>query len=125
MADRMTDKPTHTQLAAERGPTGHTEHDVASARSVSAGVVSLVTGGLGVVAGIIPLLGAGAVLLALVALAFGLPSLRHGPSAAGFRYARLGVVLAVVAIIVGVINLGIQLDWFDYFTTPASLGPLG
>lgn len=112
---RSTSQPqTQTQLAQERGPTGNIQHDGPSQSSVS-GTVAVVVGVPAVIVGIIPKLGVGALILAAVALAAGIPSLRHGRASPGFSRARLGVVLAVVAVIIGVLNIGIQLDWFDFF----------
>jgi lysylphosphatidylglycerol synthetase-like protein (DUF2156 family) len=121
MANR-TQETTHTRLAAEHGPTGHTQHDGDSARSAGMGMASLVAGALGVVAGIVPKLGVAALILAVVAFAAGIPSMRHGTRAAGFRYARIGVVLAVIAVLLGVLNVAIQIELFDYFTTGDTTG---
>lgn len=117
MADTSTHQTTHTRLAARRGPQGHTKHDGEGARSATMGVTSLATGALGVVAGIVPLLGVVALVLAGAAFATGVPPMRDGHQAPGYRYARIGIVLAVIAVLLGAINLAIQLDLFNYFTT--------
>lgn len=111
---RSTEHRTQTQIAEELGPTGNTHHD--GGGSSVAGTAAVVVGVLGVIAGIIPKLGVGALILAVVALLAGIPTMRQGPRAAGFSRARLGVVLAVVAIVLGVLNIAIQLDVFNYFT---------
>jgi hypothetical protein len=77
---------------------------------------SVVTGALGLVAGFIPGLWIVALVLAGVALATGLPTMRHGRDATGYGAARIGVALAVAAAVVGLLNLGIWYDAFDYFT---------
>lgn len=118
MARPTTSHRTQTQLAGERGPTGNIRHDDASASSIGA-TVAVVAGVLAVIAGIIPELGVGALILAAVALVAGISSLRRGRGAPGFGRARFGVVLAVVAAILGVLNIGIQMDLFDYFNPDA------
>lgn len=117
MADSTTPPRTRTEQAERHGPTGHTVPDGSTAHSSGMGMVSAVTGGLGVAVGLIPLAGAGALILAVIAFATGAPSLRRGRAASGYATARIGVVLGLVALVVGVLNIGIQLDWFTYFTT--------
>lgn len=105
---------TQTELAQHRGPTGNIEHDDSSSSKIAA-TVAVVTGVLGAIAGIIPKVGVLAIILGLVALVAGISAVRHGPAAPGFSRGRIGVALAVAALVLGVINIGIQLDWFDYF----------
>ena len=114
MADQ-THQRTQTELAQERGPTGNIQHD-GGAASATAATVAVVSGALGVIAGIIPRLGVGALILAVVALVAGVPAMRRGDRASSSR-ARIGVVLAVAAIVLGAVNIAIQLDAFNYFTT--------
>lgn len=117
MADSTQAPRTHTEMAERQGPTGNTAADGDTARSSGMGMVSAVTGGLGVAVGLIPRAGAFALILAVVALAAGIPSMREGRSAPGFATGRIGVLLGALALVVGILNIGIQLDWFTYFTT--------
>ena len=112
---RSTPHRTQTQIAEHGGPTGNTQQD-GGASSV-ASTVAVVTGALGVVAGIVPKLGVGALILAVIALVSGVPVMRGGRHGPDFGRARTGVVLAVIAIVLGLLNLAIQLDVFDYFTS--------
>lgn len=116
MARPSAPNRTQTELAQQRGPTGNIQHD-SGAGSRAAGTIAVIAGVLGVLAGIIPNLGVGAVILAVVALVAGIPTMHHGQSHPGFKRARAGVVLAVIAIVLGVLNIAIQGDAFDYFTT--------
>lgn len=114
MADR-THQRTQTDIAQERGPTGNVEHDGGDATSSIAATVAVVAGVLAVVAGIIPRLGVGALILAAVALLTGVPAMRRRDATSS--RARTGVALAVVAVVLGAVNIAIQLDAFNYFTT--------
>lgn len=114
---RDTPHRTQTEIAQDRGPTGNTQHDDAAAASSIAATVAVVTGALGVIVGIIPKLGVGALILAAIALVAGVPATRSGRRAPTFSRARTGVVLAVIAVVLGILNIAIQLDVFDYFTT--------
>ena len=114
----MADQPhprTHTEIASERGPTGNTQYDDHTATSMG-GTVAVVCGALGVIAGIIPRLGVGAVILAVIALVAGVPAMRGDRESSASKRARIGVFLAVAALVLGALNIAIQLDLFDYFT---------
>lgn len=117
MARSRTDQTTHTQLAAQHGPKGHTQYDGDGARSAVAGVTSIVLGGIGIMAGIVPRLGVIAIVLAAVTLMIALPAIRTGRDAPGHRYARVGAALGVVALLLGAVNIAIQLELFNDFTT--------
>lgn len=106
---------THTDIAQDRGPTGNTQYDGGGATSSIAATVAVVAGALAVIAGIIPKLGVGALILAAVALLTGVPAM--GRRDATSSRARIGVLLAVVAVLLGAVNIAIQLDAFNYFTT--------
>ena len=114
MAD-PTHQRTQTEIAEEQGPTGNTHHDGGDATSSMAATVAVVAGALAVVAGIIPKLGVGALILAAVALLTGVPAMRRKDATSS--RARIGVILAVVAVVLGAVNIAIQLDAFNYFTT--------
>lgn len=116
MPDPQRDRPlTETRLAQERGPAGH--HADSDGRSGLA-TASVVTGGLGAVIALIPAFWTVALPLAAVALVTGLLVVRDGASTPGYRTARIGVVLGIVAGVLGVLNLAINLDVFDYFSDP-------
>lgn len=114
MAD-STHERTQTEIAEERGPIGNTRHDGGDATSSMAATVAVAAGALGVVAGIIPRLGVGALILAAVALFTGVPAMRRRDATSS--RARIGVVLAVIAVVLGALNVAIQIDAFNYFTT--------
>jgi len=117
---------THTDTDGTSTPAGFTARDTPSPGSHAAadrrrragvgGVGAVVAGGLGAIAGFIPRLGVLAVALGLVALASGAGRARADEPGTGRQVARVGVALAVVAIVVGVVNIAIQLDLFAYFT---------
>jgi formate-dependent nitrite reductase membrane component NrfD len=69
----------------------------------------MIAGALGVVAAILPRLGALALLLAAIAICAGVPAMRRGPQAACFPYARAGVVLGMISVLLGFISLAMQL----------------
>ncbi|MCO8126106.1 hypothetical protein NHL50_02670 [Acidimicrobiia bacterium EGI L10123] len=73
------------------------------------GLVSLLAGGAGVVVATLPGLGLLALALAALAIASGVPAMRKGPGAASFSKARTGVVLGMIAVLLGVISLAMQL----------------
>lgn len=112
---------THTQEAEERGPRGHTAHSATTATKTTLTTVATVLGLLGVVAGVVPGLWILALPIGVVTLAVAEPVRRRGPGTAGHRSARAAVVLAVVALALGVINLGISVELFDYFTVDGAL----
>ena len=58
-----------------------------------------------------------AVVLAVATLMLALPAIRTGRGAPGHRYARIGGALGVVALLLGAVNIAIQLELFNYFTT--------
>jgi formate-dependent nitrite reductase membrane component NrfD len=59
-----------------------------------------------------------AFVLAAVALVTGLLVVRQGPAAPGYRTARTGVALGIIAAVLGALNLAIDLEAFDYFSDP-------
>lgn len=73
------------------------------------GMVSFVAGATGVVAGTAPIPGVIALLLAALAIGLGVPSMRRGPRAASYSYARMGVVLGMIAALLGFLSLALQL----------------
>ena len=116
MADTPRDRPlTETRLAQERGPEGH--HGPGDGRSALA-TASVITGGLGAVIALVPAFWTVALPLAVVALVAGLIVVRQGPAAHGYRTARIGVGLGIAAAVLGVLNLAINLDVFNYFSNP-------
>lgn len=102
----MTDTTQH-RLEAPARPAEATERDAAG--SSMRGLLSLGAGGLGVVFATLPALGIVALLLAGVAIGVGVPVMRRGPHAPGFPYARVGVVLGMIAVLLGFLSLAIQL----------------
>jgi hypothetical protein len=75
-------------------------------------VAALVCGIVGVVIGLIPILGIGALALGLVAVVLGFISWRRG-KAAGRKQGRAGIILGVVAIVLSVIGMVIVSNAFD------------
>jgi len=73
------------------------------------GLVSLLAGGAGVVVATLPRLGLLALALAALAIATGVPAMREGPGASCFSKARTGVVLGMIAVLLGVVSLAMQL----------------
>lgn len=73
------------------------------------GVASLVAGAAGIVAAILPGLGILALALAAVAIGTGVPAMRQGPGARCFPHARIGVVLGMIAVLLGFLSLAVQL----------------
>lgn len=80
------------------------------------GVGSVTAGGLGAAVAVIPRLGVIALVLGVVAFAVGVPALRSGSGTASRKYARFGIVLALTALVLGLLNLAIQAELFNYFT---------
>lgn len=78
-------------------------------RSPRHGFVSLGAGALGVVAATLPSMGLVALVLAAVAIGVGVPVMRRGPGVASFPFARVGVVLGMIAVLVGVLSVAMQL----------------
>lgn len=93
------DAPASLAEAPQRGAAG----------SSTRGLVSLGAGGLGVVFATLPALGIVALLFAGVAIGVGVAAMRLGPRAPGFPFARVGVVLGMIAVLLGFISLAIQL----------------
>lgn len=73
------------------------------------GLVSLLAGGVGVVVATLPSLGLLALALAALALATGVPAMRRGPRSRCFSTARTGVVLGMIAVLLGFVSLAMQL----------------
>jgi len=73
------------------------------------GTVSAAAGAAGVVVGILPLVGVSALLLAAVAIGTGVPAMRSGPEGVGFHRGRTGVVLGMIAVVVGLASLAAEL----------------
>lgn len=103
----MTDTTQHRSEAPARSAGVTSERDPAG--SSTRGLVSLGSGGLGVVFATLPALGIVALLLGGVAIGVGVPAMRRGPRAPGFPLARVGVVLGMIAVLLGFVSLAIQL----------------
>lgn len=73
------------------------------------GLVSLFAGAAGVVFAILPSLGVVALALAALAIGSGVPAMRKGPDTAAFPLARTGVVLGMIAVLLGFLSLAMQL----------------
>lgn len=86
-------------------------------------IVSVVLGAFGVLAAFIPGLFWVAWLLGAVAIAVSLPVLRRGRAAPSHGLARVAFGAGLLAIVIGVLNLGITADWFTYFTTDDAHAP--
>ncbi len=100
-----------TQHHAGSAP-GHSHGRVApdaAVRSSGHGLVSFAAGALGVVAAILPSMGIVALVLAAVAIGVGVPVMRRGPQAASFAFARVGVVLGMISVLIGVLSVAMQL----------------
>lgn len=80
-----------------------------STGSSARGLVSAGAGATSVVVAILPSLGLLALLLAGVAIGAGVHVMRRGPGAAGFRFARVGVVLGMIGVLLGFLSLAMQL----------------
>ena len=81
----------------------------AERRSPAHGLVSLAAGAFGVVAATLPSMGLVALLLAAVAIGVGVPVMRRGPGVPAFPFARVGVVLGMISVLLGVLSVVIQL----------------
>lgn len=92
-------------------------------RSNAAAKIGAISGAVGVIAAFIPGLFFVAWLLGAVAIAAGLPTFRRGRGESDYGTARFAVVAGALALVFGVVNLGIVLDWFTYFTTEGAVGP--
>lgn len=73
------------------------------------GVVSLGAGAASVVVAVLPSLGLLALLLAGAAIAVGVRVMRRGARTAAFPFARLGVVLGMIGVLLGFVSLAMQL----------------
>ena len=92
-------------------------------RSNTATKIGAICGAIGVVFAFIPGLFFVAWLLGAIAVAAGLPTFRRGRTASDYGTARFAVVAGALALVFGVVNLGIVLDWFTFFTTGTAVGP--
>lgn len=72
------------------------------------GVVSLGAGAAGILFAVLPGLGLLALALAAVAIGTGVPAMRQGPHAPCFPYARIGLVLGMIAVLLGFLSLAVQ-----------------
>lgn len=81
----------------------------------TAAVIAVIVGVMAVVAGFIPGFFWAAWLLGVIAIVASLPALRQGPAAPSHTLARVAAGAGALALIVGLLNLGITLEWFDYF----------
>jgi hypothetical protein len=103
---------THHRIGTRPGPV---DRPLARTRrpdptdSPFRGHVSLAAGALAVVVAILPSLGVVALALAGVAIGTGVPVMRRGPGTAAFPSARVGVVLGMIGVLLGVISLAMQL----------------
>ena len=104
MADPTTQARDLTEVGAEDdGPAR------AAAPSRRPGLVSMLSGGAGVVVAVLPSLGLLALALAAIAIGTGVPAMRRGTRAPCFPTARTGVVLGMIAALVGAVSLAMQL----------------
>lgn len=94
---RRTTEARPDGLADGRGPTR------------TRGLISLGAGAAGIVAAILPGLGLLALALAAASIGVGVPAMRQGPAAPCFSSARLGVVLGMIAVLLGFLSLAMQL----------------
>lgn len=100
MADSTTQHRTGAELDREGG---------APACGIrSRGMVSLLAGAAGVVVAVLPALGMVALALAALAIGTGVPAMRKGPGTACFPFARTGVVLGMIAVLLGFLSLAMQ-----------------
>ena len=98
----------------ERARTGLDPDEGAPARVIGVvrrrpGLVSLAAGGTGIVVALLPGLGLLALALAALSIGAGVPGMRRGPDAVCFPYARTGVVLGMIAVLLGFVSLAMQL----------------
>ena len=107
MADPTTQQRTRTGVDPAGGD--RTDTPGRDPRSRTPGVVSLLAGAGGVVAAIPPGLGVAAVALAVLAVVSGVPAMREGPSSPCYSFARTGVVLGMIAALLGFLSLAMQL----------------
>ena len=85
-------------------------------------VLGLIAGVLGVMAGLIPGLFWLAWILGAIAIAVALPARRRGPADPSHGLSRIVLGAGVAALVLGLINLGIAVDGFNYFTTGDETG---
>lgn len=69
----------------------------------------MLSGAAGIVVAVLPGLGLLALALAALGIGAGVPAMRRGPGAACFPYARTGVVLGMIAVLLGGVSLAMQL----------------
>lgn len=104
MADSTTQHRTGTDLDRE----GQASTADRGGASRTPGLVSLSAGAAGVVVAILPSLGIVALVLAALAIGTGVPAMRKGTGTACFALARTGVVLGMIAVLLGFISLAMQ-----------------
>lgn len=110
------------------GPTDRrpsTTAEPVSGRSTAAAVLGAIGAAVGVAAALIPGLFFVGWLLGGAAIAAGLPAFRQGRAASDYGIARFAVFAGALAVVLGVVNLGIVLDWFDYFTADDAMAGVG
>ena len=106
MADPTTQHRARTEIGAEADAAADAGGSFVGRRP---GLVSLLAGGVGVVVATLPGLGLLALALAALALATGVPAMRRGPRSRCFSTARTGVVLGMIAVLLGFVSLAMQL----------------
>jgi hypothetical protein len=104
--DSTTTPRDRTEIDADGGEAARARGSFVSRRP---GLVSVLAGGAGVVVAVLPGLGLLALALAALSLGTGIPAMRRGPRARCFSAARTGVVLGMIAALLGVISLALQL----------------
>lgn len=107
----MADSTTQHRPRSERTPEADDPVSTAAPGRTSRtpGLVSLFAGAAGVVFAILPSLGIVALGLAALAIGSGVPTMRKGPRTPGFPSARTGVVLGMIAVLLGSLSLAMQL----------------
>lgn len=78
-------------------------------------VIAVIVGVIGAIVSFVPGLFWAAWILGAIAIGVSLPALKQGPTAPSHGLARVAAGAGALALVVGLINLGITLDWFDYF----------
>lgn len=100
---------THRRSIPSAGSAGEPRSDRRSGGSPVRGVVSEGAGAVSVVVAILPSLGLVALVLAGLAIGVGVPVMRRGPGTAAFSFARVGVVLGMIGVLLGFLSLAMQL----------------
>lgn len=101
--------PTTQHRPGPRPANAADERRGATPGSPVRGVVSMGVGAASVVVAVLPSLGLLALLLAGAAIAVGVRVMRRGARSAAFPFARLGVVLGMIGVLLGFLSLGMQL----------------